>query len=233
MAPRLRSLLFATLASGAAVLASAPRAGATLARAATFEEKVAGAESIVLGKCTATRSQWDADHRWIVTYSTFDVEKSLKGQSGPQLTLITPGGVVGDIHQDTIGIPAFREGDENVVFVRNTNVGPTVLFFDQGAYEVTKDSRGDRMVAPVPTEAVHVDLQRGMAVPDESPRTLQQFERDVHAAQITINNRMELVRQREQKQQQSSLRDVLLANKFLVALALAGVALATWQLLRR
>src|ERR1700674_3190956 len=87
--------------------------GASIARAIPFDQKVADADSIVLGRCVGTRSEWDPTHRWIITYSTFQVEKTLKGSPGQQVTVATPGGHVGDVYQDSIGVPKFAEGQEH------------------------------------------------------------------------------------------------------------------------
>src|SRR5687768_15024694 len=112
---------------------------ATVAKAIPFEDKVLDADSIILGKCTATRTGWDPSGRWIVTYSTFQVDKAYKGASVPEVTVLTPGGKVGSLHQETIGVPRFETGKQNVLFVKSTEAGPTILYFDQGAYEVAKD----------------------------------------------------------------------------------------------
>jgi hypothetical protein len=175
-------------------------------------------------------TRWDSSHRWILTYTTFHIDKSYKGLAAQQeITVVTPGGQVGDVHQDTIGIPEFKIGSDNVLFIRNTSEGPTVLYFGQGAYDVDKD----RVVKPVATDAVTIDTQRGMAVPPEEPRTLQQFERDVRDSERrAIKNRMEIIK-RQQPQEPPSLWSTIVKNKYLVALAIAGAVLATWHFLRR
>jgi hypothetical protein len=231
MTPNNRWILAA--AGCLAALSIASSAQGSLSRAIAFDEKVDKAEAIVLGKCVATRSQWDPQHRFILTYSTFQVEKSIKGQPGSQVTVVTPGGSVGEIHQSSIGIPGFQEGDEHVVFVKNTPVGPTVLYFDQGAYDVHTEANGEKTIAPVATGAVHLDTQRGMAVAAEAPRTLREFENDVHVSSQRHRTEMEMVRTRGQQQQPVSLVSLLLRYKLLVAIAIAGLALATWQFLRR
>src|SRR5687767_5533944 len=117
-----------------ASLSAAPAAKGTMVQNATFDDKVEHANSIVVGRVLRKESRWDAQRRWILTYTTFKVDKTLKGITPPEVTVVTPGGQIGDIHQDTIGVPDFNVGDENVVFIRNSNAGPTVLYFDQGAY---------------------------------------------------------------------------------------------------
>jgi hypothetical protein len=185
----------------------------------------------VLGKCVSTHSQWDAEHRWILTYSTFDVEQAIKGNAPAQITIVTPGGSVGKLSQDTIGVPTFREGDENVVFTKATNLGPTVLYFDQGTYDVAADARGEKMVMPRPSGAVLVDTQRGAAYEPEHGRTLRDFQRDVNdSIERTRGQKMEMMR--AQKEQQS-IAGVLGHYKLLIALAIVGITIATWQFLRR
>src|SRR5688500_1966982 len=175
MTPNKQSLsLAAALLAGSALFA-VPRAEATVTLAASFDEKVENAQAIVLGKVLKTESRYDEQKRFILTYTTFEVEKAIKGGTPQQVTLVTPGGKVGDVQQTTVGVPSFHEGDEKIVFLRNTQRGPTVLFFDQGAYEVQRE-RGERIIRPVATEAVRIDEQRGMAVAPETPRTLREFE---------------------------------------------------------
>jgi hypothetical protein len=207
-------------------------AEATLARAATFDEKVENANAIVLGKCMNQRADWDNDHRWILTYSTFKVEKAMKGSLQQQVTIVTPGGAVDGVHQDTIGMPSFREGGDNVLFIRNTAAGPTVLYFDQGAYDVVADAKGNRIVQPVATDTVHIDTQRGLAVGPEGARPLPQFEGEVNSSlRRTAAQRMELIRPKARKQ--ASLGEILQRNRLLVMLAAFGLFLSAGQLFRR
>jgi hypothetical protein len=219
-----------------AILLAAPAAHATLVAAATFDQKVDNAVAIILGKCVRQESRFDPTGRWILTYSTFHVEKTMKGaEAGPEVTIVTPGGKVGSIHQDTIGIPAFQPGAENVIFVKNSQVGPTVLYFDQGAYDVTNDERGERIVTPARSNAVKVDTQRGMAVaPNDAPQPLPQFERQIRDTVRDLRDskmRMGLLAA-ERLRREASLWSVARENKWTIFLALAGIVFATWRLLR-
>lgn len=221
-----------TLALAAVLLLLPLRAEATLTEAKSFDDKVENAASIVIGKCVSKESRWDDAHRWILTYNKFEVEKALKGVQGREVTIVTPGGVVGNIQQDTVGIPKFEVGDEHVLFVRNTAAGPTVLYFEQGAYDLIKDQRGDRTVMPAVSSAVLIDSQAGRAVAPEEPTTLRAFEGRVRE---TIKRReaqrMEMIER--EKKEQNSIIGVLQRNKALVFLALIGAVLATWQLVKR
>ena len=221
-----------TLALAVGLLLLPLRAEATLAEAKSFDDKVENAAAIVIGKVVSTESRWDNARRWILTYNRFEVEKSLKGFQGREVTIVTPGGVVDNIQQDTVGVPRFEVGDEHVLFVRNTAAGPTVLYFEQGAYELIRDQRGDRTVVPAVSSAVLIDTQAGRAVAPEEPATLRAFEGRVRE---TIKRReairMEMIER--QKKERSSIAGVLQRNKALVLLALIGAVLATWQLIKR
>jgi hypothetical protein len=217
----------------AALLALTPiTAQATISRAVKFDEKVADAASIVVGRIVSQESSWDANRQRILTYSKIAVEKTLKGSPAQEVTIVTPGGTVGDIAQDYVGVPRFHTGDDNVVFVRQTGAGPTVLYFDQGAYRVEKNSSGERIVTPLVSSAVLVDIQRGVAASPENPRTLRDFERSVRESVGRHElNRMRLIEQKQREE--ASLWHQVKRNKVLVTLALMGILLATWQLVKR
>lgn len=223
-------------ALAAAALTLTPLAAqATLLRAVTFDEKVETSAAIIVGRCVRTESQWDKSGKQILTYATFQIEKTIKGNPQPnqELTIVTPGGKVGNIRQESIGVPAFNEGDNNLLFVRNSDVGPTVAYLEQGAYDVIGQG-SDRIVKPMANEAVHIDEQRGVAVPAEEARPLRQFESEVRAAERRIAfQRNELIKKRQQQAESSSIWSTVRRNGLLIALALIGAALATWTLLRR
>ena len=213
-----------------------PAANAAIAQAATFDEKVDNAAAIILGKCVKTEAKFDPTGRWIVTYATFDIEETMKGNAVGQITVVTAGGSVNGIHQETIGVPAFREGDEHVIFLRNTRLGPTPLYFDQGTYNVAAGEHGEKMIVPMPSNVMHIDTQRAMAVaPNDEPRTLDSFKRAVSDSLKGTSRRMQMsaIAAAAKVKPQTSIWTTLAENKLLVALAIVGIALAAWQVMRK
>lgn len=206
-------------------------ADATIARAVQFDTKVEDASAIVVGTCVAQRSEWDAGHNWILTYSTFRVDKTLKGAPTQEITIVTPGGTVDNITQEIIGVPQFRQGEEHALFVRHSQAGPTVLYLEQGDYRVVEE-RGERMVQPAVSTAVLVDTGRGTAVAPEARRSLRDFEGSVRET-VVRHQKYKMEMMENQKKQQASLRSQLRRNRELLALALIGALLATWQLAKR
>ena len=222
------------LAAATAIILSASTARATTVRAVSFDDKVSTAEAILLGRCTATKTMWDPQHRWIVTYATFQVDQSIKGAPVRELTVVTPGGTVDGVHQSSVGITPFEKGDERVLFVKNTRLGPTVLYFDQGTYTVSKDDRGERIIAPVSAEAVRMESQTGKVVPVERPRPLRDFVGAVHEAEIRKDAAAMMARQpARQTPAPTNNTSVLGGYWFLIVIALAGAALATWQIFKK
>lgn len=202
---------------------------ASLQRFVTFHEKVDVAAAIFVGRCTAKRSRWDAAHRWIVTDTTFRVEKTFKSSLPPEFTLILPDGDVGAMHQRTSGIPVFVTGRDYVVFVKNTSVGPTVLYFSQGVYHVTTDEHGERIVMPSPSNVtIRTEDGRGV-VESEEPRSITDFESVIREVLEEPRPTMATVPGRVP----NNFRAFVMRNKTLLALALLGAGIATWQFLRR
>jgi hypothetical protein len=232
----LAASLAATLAGGALLPLSA-----SVARAVSFNRKVNDADAIVLGKVIRTRSDYDPSKRWILTYATFQVEQSLKGQPTSEVTIAVPGGSMNGVRQETVGVPHYEQGDERVVFVKNTQLGPSVLYFDQGNYNVSRDG-AEVMVAPAPSSAVLIDQQSGKAVEAESqPLSLSQFQGRVQDAlrnpsKVSADESGFLPAQKPVPQPVSTASrvvDFAKGNKLLVAALAAGLALAAWQLTRR
>lgn len=169
-------------AAALSLLTAVPHAGGTVARFVPFDQKVDEAEAIVLGRVTGTRSAFDPTGRWILTTATIQVDKSMKGSSIGTIEVTVPGGQVDGIRQETVGTPSFRQGDEKILFVKQDRVGPTVLYLDQGSYEVRKDSSGRRTITPASTDLVLLDGQTGKIAAAEETRTLESFEREVTLA---------------------------------------------------
>ncbi len=71
---------------------------------------------------------------------TFRVERGLKGQLGRELQLELLGGVVGSIGMDVDGMPQFRAGDRDVLFLSHNrqSVSPIVGLY-QGRFRVVGD----------------------------------------------------------------------------------------------
>lgn len=156
---------------------------AAVAEWKSFDEKVAEADAIILGEVVASESRRDPDGRWIRTWSTFRVDEVLKGSGASgTVTIVTPGGRVDGVHQETVGSPSFAPGREQIIFLDDTADGVTPLYLEQGVYDVSRDQRGRALVRPAPSNLILYDDQSGNVVPAEATRTIDDFRSQIRAS---------------------------------------------------
>ncbi len=107
----------ASLVALGALAASA----ATLRGPATVESLTASSDLVVRAKVSAARSAWgDGGPRSGAIFTTVSLAASewWKGSGPAQVVVRTPGGAVGEWDQTVHGAPAFRDGEEVVVFLK-------------------------------------------------------------------------------------------------------------------
>jgi hypothetical protein len=143
--PFLRLPLFSLLLC----LFTTPAARALSVIPPTFAELVAESESIVRGEVTAIRSAYDdsSPGRPIRTYVTFRVARTLKGPApaGDSVTLIFLGGTVGADSLSVPGMPTFKLGDREIVFVaRNGKTYCPLIAAGHGRYRILRDAATQR-----------------------------------------------------------------------------------------
>ena len=94
-------------------------ARATSVVAPSFPALVAEAQTIVRGKVRAIRCAWvdSPQGRVIKTYVTFAVLKRLKGPTAEELTLQFLGGEIDGQSMTVSGMPQFRVGQIEIIFV--------------------------------------------------------------------------------------------------------------------
>ncbi len=128
-------LLFASLAQATTVVPP------------TFSELVAEAESIVRATVTRIESRRvpAGDGLTIKTFVEFKVKKRLKGAAPDVVTLEFLGGTVGDESLQIVGMPRFRVGETEIVFVTGNGVQfCPVVRLGHGRYRVRHDAANAR-----------------------------------------------------------------------------------------
>jgi hypothetical protein len=131
----LRTLLLA--AGFSAVLAAS--AHATIVPGVGLDQMIADAELIVRARVAEIEPRWADDRSTIYTYVTFTDVSVVRGQLFGPLTLRFEGGQVGGRRLQVDGMPAFRKGDEEILFVRGNGVSASpVLGVFQGRFKVVE-----------------------------------------------------------------------------------------------
>ena len=140
-ASRLRALL-AALAAGAA-LAHARPATATTYVPITDADLVQRSAVVVRGTVVEARVEELA--AGFVTVYRFRVAETWKGGSAPEIEVLVPGGTNGTRGTAVWGMPEFRPGDEEVLFLNAGRDGRfRVSELLLGAFEVVEDAGGKR-----------------------------------------------------------------------------------------
>jgi len=128
--------LFSPLILGI-VLLSPTVSRATTVESQTLETLVSRAGLIVEGTVLASRTYWSSDGRLILTTTTIEVSESIKGSARPTVDVTTMGGRVGKTVLYLAGTPAFRVGENAIVFIEPSAGYLTVFGMGQGKFTVT------------------------------------------------------------------------------------------------
>lgn len=138
------NLRFALLLLPLAALALSARA--TTVIAPDFDHLVSRADAIFEGDVTNVQSQWigeGAQHR-IVTFVTFKVDQSLKGDLGNSYTIRMLGGTVDGNTMSVSDAPKFAVGDHDLLFVENNGRQFIPLVgIQHGRVRIKKDQSGN------------------------------------------------------------------------------------------
>jgi hypothetical protein len=96
-------------------------ASATTVIPPTFDELVGHADVIFQGHVTNVKSELvgEGAQRYIVSYVTFKVEETLKGNPGRSYTIRMLGGTVAGETMAVSDAPKFEVGDKDILFVEN------------------------------------------------------------------------------------------------------------------
>lgn len=125
------------------LLAAAGVARSTTVIPPSFDALVAGANTIFVGEVMNVRAEWEATSsgRAIITLVTFRVEEVWKGNLGAVTQLEFLGGEIGEIGMKVEGMPVFRLGQRDVLFVGGEvrTVSPLVGFM-HGRMRVERDT---------------------------------------------------------------------------------------------
>ena len=120
-------------------------ANATTVIPPNFDQLVSRADVIFEGEVTGLQSQWigeGAQHR-IVTFVTFKVDDTLKGDPGASYSIRMLGGTVDGRTMAVTDAPKFTVGDHDLLFVENNGSQFIPLVgIQHGRFRVQKDQTG-------------------------------------------------------------------------------------------
>ena len=112
-----------------------------------------GADRIVVGTVQSVHAAWDLQHRKIISTIEVDIEDIWKGlQAGNRrVTIVQPGGSVGDMEMTVQGMPSFILGEKSLLFLH----GQQVVGMGQGKRALAWDDASKQWLVQSPeTEGV-------------------------------------------------------------------------------
>jgi hypothetical protein len=121
------------------LLAVAGQAVASLAVPATVEDLARTSDAVVRGRVSKITARWSSDGRRILTYIEVETSSVWQGSAPSHLTVVAPGGVVGNIGQHVDGAPEFSQGEEVVLFLGKLGKAFRVRGLAQGKFSVVNE----------------------------------------------------------------------------------------------
>jgi hypothetical protein len=97
---------------------------------------------VARAKVISSQPRWTSDGARIVTDTTLELLEPWKGAPGKRLTVMQPGGVVGEVGQKVAGAARFQVGEEVVVFLEPRGERFSVAGMTQGVFHVQRSSDG-------------------------------------------------------------------------------------------
>jgi hypothetical protein len=137
---------------------------------------VGSARVIVHGRVVSLRAQ-SSDRTRIQTLVTLNATDYFKGDLGPEVTFVVPGGTLGRYRTVVSGAPQLAEGDEVVLFLGTRGPAlPYLIRLGEGVFRVQRDARtGQRIVSRHPVIAESSAWQRVARGTPAAPLSVSDF----------------------------------------------------------
>lgn len=138
---------------------------AAQAVAVSIEELARSSDLVVRGQVVSTSARWQEGR--IYTFAEVEVTSSIRGASPAKVTVMTPGGVVGDIGQRVDGAAVLAPGEEVVLFLGRSGTGELrVTGLAQGKFSVDgRTARPDLSRVDFVSTHVPADERRAETMP--------------------------------------------------------------------
>ncbi len=166
----------------------AASARASLVLALDLPTMVSRADHVVVVDVASVKADWDTRHEQILTTIDLVVVESWKGGAAPasHMTVVQPGGTVGDLTQTIHGMTRFVPGERAVVFLSGRADRANVVGMAQGKRLVHRDGATGRFLVHAPDKAGATFIRSTQAttpspVFEQQARPLEDLRADVRA----------------------------------------------------
>ena len=96
--------------------------------------------NIVQGQVLSTKAAWNDEHTFIFTRVDLKISQQFKGRTESGITVMAPGGEVGEMGLKVEHAPTFEVGEEVILFLRVQEDGQFgVVAWEQGKFTIEED----------------------------------------------------------------------------------------------
>jgi len=153
----------------------------------SLQELTQAADSIVVGTVTEQSSYWNKEHTKIYTSVVLSVEDNIKGEPATgSVTVIVPGGTVGEIGEWVSDAATFNQGEKAVVFLKKPDQPESSPGFSAQQFEVYQGFKGKFPVKEGKIDSLPVNEFKGRLNSILSGRTLSATELDMAPSLVTM-----------------------------------------------
>jgi hypothetical protein len=117
-------------------------ASATTLLALDVDALTSSSDAVVRGRVVSATPRWTRDHLRIVTDTVVEVSETWRGAASGRITVMQPGGEVGEVGQRVESVATFKPGEEVVLFLEARGDRFTVAGLAQGRFVVERSSDG-------------------------------------------------------------------------------------------
>jgi hypothetical protein len=145
-------ILIPALAGLFGVFASISAQATTLVHL-SLEQLSQASSEIVRGRVIGQEARWNSSHTRILTFTTIEIERTLKGTPRHLMVIEQPGGSMGNIRVRVAGTVSFRAGSSYFLFLEPTDAnasGHRLVGMAQGAYRIYRhpQTHEERVIRP-------------------------------------------------------------------------------------
>jgi hypothetical protein len=171
MKARILSIIFA-------VTWAAMPAGATTLVRMSLSQLSQASSTIVQGHVVTQETRWNRSHTRIMTITTIQLDKTLKGQPPSTLTIEQPGGTIGNFHVRVPGTAFLRSQKEYVLFLEPAATPQTfhMVGMMQGAFRISQNGNDSERRVILPLGALSTGS--GAQTLSQSP-SLEEFQKTI------------------------------------------------------
>ena len=141
---------------------------------------------IVEARAGQSVSQWNPEHTLILTYTTFEVQRTLKGQTPKTILVRQLGGSIAGVSQKVAGVRPWRQGEDAVLFLQPSSIADGALVVTglmQGDFLMRHTAQGETFVSNGMPEASALHAATGEVTTYRGTKLrLEDLESRIHMA---------------------------------------------------